>query len=113
MNEQDKILTAISTWSKAWAAKDMDAYLSAYDAGYKGATKSRAAWVAERKMRILGKNSIQITTETPSVDVNGDTATASFRQVYDSGSVHSDGIKTLTLKKIGGKWHITNETSTS
>lgn len=113
VSDQDNILAAISTWSKAWAGKDMEGYLSAYDAGYKGTTKSRAAWVAERKMRIMGKNSIQITVESPTVDLNGDTATASFRQIYVGGSVHSDGIKTLTLKKIGGKWQITNETSTS
>lgn len=112
VSEQETVLAAISTWSRAWAGKDMDGYLSAYAPGFKGASKSPAAWAAERKVRIMGKSSIQHTVEQPTVEVQGDTATAKFRQIYVGGAVQSDGMKTLSLRKYAGKWQITNEIST-
>lgn len=112
ISEQESVLSAISSWSRAWASRDMDGYLNAYAPGFKGAAKSHAAWAAERKIRIMGKSSIQVTVEQPVVQVQGDTATAKFRQIYVGGAVQSDGMKTLAFKKAGAKWQITNEIST-
>lgn len=106
----DEILRAVNAWAEAWAGKDMDAYIAAYESDFHGnGAKNHAAWVALRKARILGKDSIDIKIERPNVELEGDTAVVSFRQRYVGGHVKSDGLKTLTLKKKSGKWKITKE----
>lgn len=111
-NEQAEIADAVGAWVKAWSEKDMDAYVAAYENGYYGSgTKNHAAWVKLRKARILGKDSIVIKIENQKVEVDGETAVVSFRQIYSGGTVTSDDLKTLILKKKSGKWKITKETT--
>lgn len=110
--EQADVASAVGEWVKAWAEKDMDAYVAAYENGYYGnGTKNHAAWVRLRKTRILGKDSIEINIHNQKVEIDGDTAVVSFRQLYTGGTVKSDDLKTLTLKKKSGKWKITKETT--
>lgn len=110
--EESDVADAVSAWVKAWAEKDMDAYLAAYENNYYGSgTKNHAAWVKLRKTRILGKDSIVIKIENQKVELDGDTAVVSFRQIYTGGTVTSDDLKTLTFKKKSGKWKITKETT--
>ena len=44
-----------------------------------------------------------------SITVDGDAATAVFRQSYRSDTLKSDSVKTLKLVKVGGKWLIKQE----
>lgn len=109
---EEAVLSVVDVWASAWQSKNMDAYLDAYDKDYVGNdAKTHQQWVTMRKLRILGKDSIDVSIEKPVVELKGDTAIVSFRQLYTSGTVHSDGMKTLTLEKKSGLWKITKEVS--
>ncbi len=108
---QEDIAKAISNWANAWSRKDMKAYLGAYAADFntpKG--MARKAWEAEREDRIAGKpGKISVSIDEPTISVNGDKATAKFRQHYKAGSLDSSTTKTLVLVRAGSKWLIKEE----
>lgn len=113
MSDSQQINAVIDDWSHAWEGKDLLAYAATYEPNFKGASKSHAAWLAERRGRIVSKHSIRLVVEKPTVVVQGETAKAEFRQIYDGDNVHSDGMKTLTFKKVGGAWRIFTEVSSN
>jgi len=108
---QDDVAKAISNWANAWSRKDMKAYLGAYAADFntpKG--MARKAWEAEREDRIAGKpGKISVNIDEPTITINGDKATAKFRQHYKAGSLDSSSTKTLVLVRSGSKWLIKEE----
>ncbi len=104
------VQAAVSAWAKAWAAKDMTAYLSAYGKGFVSATKqSRSAWEQERRDRIVGKAKISVSLANLNVTVHGDKATARFLQNYHADTLAISSRKTLELVKEGDKWLIVRE----
>ena len=104
------VQAAVNAWAKAWAAKDMTAYLGAYGKGFVSATKqSRSAWEQERRERIVGKSKISVTLANLSVSVHGDKATARFLQNYHADALSISSRKTLELVKEGDKWLIVRE----
>ncbi len=103
---------AVQAWAKAWAAKDMTAYLGAYGKDFDPAGKqSRNAWEAERRNRIVGKNTISVKLDNVTVTVNGSQAVAKFRQDYRSGALAVSSRKTLDLVKAGNRWLIVKEST--
>jgi len=108
---QDDVAKAISNWANAWSRKDMKGYLGAYAADFntpKG--MARKAWEAEREDRIAGKpGKISVNIDEPTITINGDKATAKFRQHYKAGSLDSSSTKTLVLVRSGSKWLIKEE----
>ena len=108
---QDDVAKAINNWANAWSRKDMKAYLGAYAADFntpKG--MARKAWEAEREDRIAGKpGKISVNIDEPTITINGDKATAKFRQHYKAGSLDSSSTKTLVLVRSGNKWLIKEE----
>ncbi len=109
----DDVTKAVNAWASAWARKDMKAYLGAYASNFdtpKG--MSRKAWEEEREQRIAGKSGkISVGIEALQVSVNGDTATARFRQHYKATGMSTSTTKTLTLVRSGGRWLIQEEKS--
>jgi tetratricopeptide (TPR) repeat protein len=109
----DDVVKAIAAWANAWARKDMRAYLGAYASDFtppKG--MSRKAWEAEREDRIAGKpGKISVTYDEPVISINGDKATAKFRQHYSAPGLSSNSTKTLVFVRAGGKWLIKEENS--
>ncbi|HMS27185.1 MAG TPA: tetratricopeptide repeat protein [Burkholderiaceae bacterium] len=106
----EQIEQAVQAWAKAWASKDMKNYLAAYGKSFeppKGL--SRKAWEEERRDRIVGKSHISVKISNLKANINGDTATAKFRQAYDADSLSTSSTKTLTLAKAGQKWYIVKE----
>ena len=106
----EQIEQTVQAWAKAWASKDMKNYLAAYGKSFdppKGL--SRKAWEEERRDRIVGKSHISVKISNLKTNVNGDTATAKFRQAYDADSLSTSSTKTLTLAKAGQKWYIVKE----
>lgn len=110
-NASDDIAKAIHAWADAWSRKDMKAYLSAYASDFdtpKG--MSRKAWEQEREKRIAGKaGKISVSIDTPQININGDKATAKFRQRYQARGMDSTTTKTLALVRNGSKWLIKDE----
>jgi tetratricopeptide (TPR) repeat protein len=108
--DTDDILTAVHGWAKAWSDQDVKSYLAYYGNDFetpKG--ESRKDWADERRDRIEGKSRIEVKVDSPVVNINGNTATVKFRQIYTSDRLKADSRKTLTLTKQNGKWVIKQE----
>jgi ketosteroid isomerase-like protein len=103
---------AVHAWARAWAAKDMNAYLASYGKEFDPPGKqSRAAWEAERRSRILGKKQITVQITDLSVSVNGNKAVARFHQNYSADALKVSSRKTLDLVKTGDRWTIVREST--
>jgi len=109
----EDIAKAIAAWASAWSRKDVKSYLSSYASDFntpKG--MPRKAWEDEREERIAGKpGKISVTYDEPKITVNGDKATAVFRQHYKAPGLSSSTNKTLVLSRTSGKWLIKEENS--
>jgi tetratricopeptide (TPR) repeat protein len=101
---------AVRTWARAWAAKDVKGYLSAYGKEFNPpGNVSRIAWEVERRQRIGGKSKISVKLDNLTVSVNGDKAVVKFRQDYKADALAVSSRKTLDLVKSGDRWLIVRE----
>lgn len=101
---------AVRAWAAAWASKDMGSYLAAYGKEFDPpGSMSRSAWEQERRARIVGKSKISVNISDLEVKVNGNKATAKFRQAYSADALNVSSRKTLELVKSGDRWTIVRE----
>lgn len=108
--EKTDVETAVRTWAKAWESKNMQGYFAAYGADFSPPKDmSRNDWETERRDRIVGKSKISLDISNLSIELNGNKATATFRQAYRADAVSSNSRKTLHLIKAGGRWVISRE----
>lgn len=101
-------MLALLAWRKAWSEGDALAYMSYYDADFKGDLPNRAAWEKQRRER-LSNQRINVQIENLSVRVIGGVTLAEFTQRYTSGKHVDLGSKSMELRKVGGKWLISVE----
>lgn len=102
----------VMAWAKAWAAKDVAAYLGYYAPTFETPDGlSRGAWEAQRRERINRPNSIRIDVTIRNIKIKDNEATATFRQAYVADAYKSDNTKTLRLVRAGDKWLIQSERS--
>ena len=107
-----EVEAAVQAWAAAWAAKDMGAYLGAYGKEFDPPGKMpRKAWEDERRACIVGKSRITVKLTEVSVSVNGNRATAKFRQAYSADALNVSSRKTLDLVKAGDRWVIVREST--
>ena len=108
--DDKEVTAAVQAWAAAWAAKDMKAYLAAYGKDFDPPGRmTRAAWEKEREARIVGKSKITVQVSDLNVSVNGNKATARFRQAYSADSLNVSSRKTLDLVESNGRWLIVRE----
>jgi len=102
--------TAVQNWVAAWSNKDLKSYFSSYSSDFQpsGGT-SRSAWEAERRSRIEGKAKISVRIEGLQVAINGNKATAKFRQDYRANGLAISSRKTLEMVKQADGWKIIRE----
>ena len=101
---------AVKAWAAAWSRRDMAAYVAAYSGDFTGQASSHKAWEQERHDRIVNKKSIHVGVSDLKIAVNGDKATAKFRQTYESDALSTTSRKTLELARTSaGKWVIRRE----
>ena len=106
------VTAAVQAWASAWAAKDMKAYLGAYDKSFDPpGNQNRAAWEKEREARIVSKSRISVKLSDINVSVKGDKATARFRQAYSADALNVTSRKTLDLVHNNGRWTIVREST--
>lgn len=104
------VTRAIDAWTTAWSKKDVRGYLGAYARDFKTpGGESRSAWESERSKRINKPGTIHVSYENLRISVDGDSATAKFRQHYKSASLKTSSNKVLQLIKRDGKWLIQQE----
>lgn len=103
---------AVHAWAKAWAARDVKAYLASYGKDFSPPNSmSRSNWEEERRMRISSKSKISIKLENLTVTASGNTAVAKFRQDYKANGLAVSSRKTLDLVKNGDRWQIVKEST--
>lgn len=113
LNPKD-VEAAVAAWARAWASKNMSAYLSAYGADFKPASgQTRSAWEQERRLKITSKNAISLKLNNLSVTVTADRAVAKFQQEYKADALAVTSRKTLELTKVSGRWLISKEATGS
>lgn len=113
-NDQEAVEASVQAWAKAWSNKNMAGYLGAYAASFTPpAGQTRSQWEAERKARIVPKSRISVGIEDLSVSVNGNRATARFRQIYVSDNLNVNSRKVLEMIKTGDRWQIVRESTGS
>jgi tetratricopeptide (TPR) repeat protein len=105
------IEAAITRWAEAWSARDVDGYLAVYARDFAASGMTREAWEAQRRERITAPKSIEVKISDLKIEQQGDTASATFRQVYRSDRLSSTATKTLKLAQQNGEWRIVGETS--
>jgi ketosteroid isomerase-like protein len=107
-----EVETAVRAWADAWSARDVDRYLAAYAPEFTPARKQdKKQWEAERRTRISNKSKISVTVDDLVISVNGQTASARFKQVYSADKLKSTDRKTLELQRVGDKWLIRKEST--
>lgn len=113
-NAESDVESAVAAWAKAWSSKNMSGYLGAYAGNFTPpGGQSRSEWEADRKARIMPRNRIDVDISELSVSVNGDRASAKFRQAYSSDSLSVTSRKTLDLVRSGNRWLIVRESTGS
>ena len=105
------IEAAITRWAEAWSARNVDGYLAAYARDFAASGMTREAWETQRRERITAPKSIEVKISDLKIEQQGDTASATFRQVYRSDRLSSTATKTLKLAQQNGEWRIVGETS--
>jgi tetratricopeptide (TPR) repeat protein len=112
--EEDAVETAVRAWAKAWSSKNMSSYLGAYSTSFTPpAGQSRSEWEADRKARIVPRARIGVDISNINITVNGNRATARFRQTYSSDTLNVTSRKTLDMIKTGNRWLIVRESTVS
>jgi ketosteroid isomerase-like protein len=107
-----EVESAVRAWATAWSAKDMNGYLAAYGKEFDPpGNQSRSAWEQDRRARIVGKSKISVQISDLDVKVNGNKATARFKQAYSADALNVNSRKTLDLVKSGDRWTIVREST--
>lgn len=102
--------TALHAWASAWSSKDVNGYLGAYGKEFDPpGNQSRKEWEEERRARIVGKSRISVRLSDISVSINGNRATARFKQAYSADALNVSSRKTLELVRSGDRWVIVRE----
>lgn len=101
---------AVRDWAAAWSKKDVKVYLAAYAGDFQTpGGVARDTWEAERTRRINKPEPIQVGVENLQVTIEGDRATAKFRQNYKSGKLKTAASKAMVFVKRDGRWLIQQE----
>lgn len=102
----------VNAWAQAWEKQDMPGYLAAYSEHFSPAGGgSLSNWKDERRQRIVGKQAIVVNVRNLQVTVDGDQASAKFRQYYAAGALKTTTRKTLAMRLEKGHWRIVRETT--
>lgn len=92
----------------------MKGYLAAYGSDFDPpGGQSRKAWEEERRQRIESKSRISVKVSDLQVSINGNKATARFRQQYSADTLNVSSRKTLELSRAGDRWVIVRENTGS
>lgn len=111
---QADVEAAVQAWAKAWSSKNMQGYLGAYAPNFTPTGgQSRKDWEADRRARIVPRSRIEVGVSDLNITVNGDRATARFRQAYNSDNLNVSSRKTLDMVRSGNRWLILRESTGS
>ncbi|MDO9219802.1 MAG: outer membrane protein assembly factor BamE [Thiobacillus sp.] len=109
--DSDPVLISLNAWANAWARRDSEAYLAAYDRGFAPqGGQGRADWETRQRVLLGGTTAIDLKIESPSVARAKDgSATVTFNQLYRAGKDREEVIKQLRMIERDGRWLIVEE----
>lgn len=100
----------LEAWRQAWESKDVARYLSFYSKDFAPpAKKTRAAWEADRRIKLEKNGDIQVRVQNPVFMLSGNVATVVFDQQYQSSNFKDATGKRLEWIKEGNDWRIRSE----
>ena len=109
-NSSNDLSSTVQSWAKAWASRDVDAYLAFYAPDFLPSSMNRDDWAAQRRERIANANNISVSLSDISVQRTSATrATVQFQQSYQSDKLKNTSRKTLEMSLIDGQWRILRE----
>ena len=106
---QAAVLAQLGKWQAAWAGKEIDAYLGFYAKGFTPVKLNRAAWEADRRVKLNKPGTIQVNIVEPSFELDGGVLKVSFAQEYTSSNFRDKTRKRLDWVQDGGEWRIQRE----
>ena len=114
--EEAAVTAVIYQWAQAWEnnVTAMAPYQGFYDPDFWSNYKSRSGmnyqkWIADKAAKARKATCIKVNLTSLSVKIEGDFATATFLQEYQSNTYCDTGMKTLYLLKRAGAWKIVGE----
>jgi tetratricopeptide (TPR) repeat protein len=111
---EKEVEASVRAWADAWSDKNMTTYLASYGPSFDPPGKQvRKAWEEDRRARIVGKSRISVKLSNLTISVQGNKATAKFKQDYSADALHVSSRKTLELAKAGERWVIIRESTGS
>lgn len=111
-HEEVTLREALNQWQQAWSSKNVTAYLSLYGADFVPPSgMTRQSWESTRQQRISSKQKIAIVIQNLRLQINNNTATAKFTQIYTDERLRMTDQKTLVWQKLNGRWLIQRETT--
>jgi len=104
-------LKTVNEWAAAWARRDEEAYLAAYDAEFvPQGGGSRSDWEKRRRLLLAVAKNIDLKIDSPRVERPDDsTAIVTFNQFYRSDNYSDAVVKQLRLAERDGRWLIVEE----
>ncbi|MFP5410116.1 MAG: outer membrane protein assembly factor BamE [Gammaproteobacteria bacterium] len=105
------VLASVKAWSDAWARRDEDGYLAAYDASFiPQGGGSRDDWEKRRRLLLGVARNIDLQIDSPTVErVAEGVALVTFNQHYRSDSYRDSVVKQMRLVERDGRWLIAEE----
>ena len=100
---------AVKRWASAWARRDVESYAAAYEGTYRGTLSTHAAWVAQRRERILARQTIQVDISELEMEVRANQADVRFTQRYRGDQLRTTDRKRLLMVRQDGAWLIREE----
>lgn len=105
------VAAKVTAWASAWASRDAKGYLAFYSTGFKPeGGGAREAWAKQREQRVLRASDLRIEIQDLVVSTSDpDTAVASFRQIFSSGTYSETSEKKLEWHREADQWRIVRE----
>jgi murein L,D-transpeptidase YafK len=106
---RDALENELAQWQTRWQQKDVDGFLSHYDASF----LQERNWASSKRRNIENKEWIKLNVRDASLFIypGGDMAYGEFLQDYESDRFHSTSLKRMYWKKHDGQWRIALEIS--
>ncbi|MBF0466680.1 MAG: L,D-transpeptidase family protein [Nitrospirae bacterium] len=100
----------VSKWRAAWAAKDIEKYMSHYSAAFSSDGMNAKQWKAHKKGLFKASRSLKVHIKDIKFKVlSGKRIEVTFIQEYTSDTVSDKGLKTLVLHGCPGDYKIIEE----
>ncbi len=110
-SNDDPVLQAVDAWKTAWASRDVDTYLAAYDASFiPQGGEIRAAWEKRRRLLLGAARNIELTLDALAVErQDAQRVRVTFNQTYRASNYRDAVTKQLDLIERDGRWLIVEE----